>query len=386
MAPVGGREARDKATGPLPGVTDVNMADSSTTRTRASAASRSTCGIRKGSRSRSVWSRCRTSSRKASRRACSTTGAGIRGAQEDQEGHHLRAAVGHGRAGHVWALSHRRPDRECVCGPVRDVGTAGALRCRPDGAIRISTGWAPSASLAMLSALFHRERTGEGQWIDASQTEVGLFINGPAPRLVGERTSLDAHRQPLAGSPRRRTTCIRVGDDRWITIACFTEAEWNALIKVAEHPEWDRDPRFTNLAARLAHQEALDALISEDEIAGCLRDDACAAERRRAGGRVSDRGRPLRQRSATQGARMADRGDGTKIGRWPIAEVPIKMSASPPTSAGASTAARRATARIITTSTASCSECRRRRSKLAARGRDLRTETETSDQRVEARV
>ena len=35
-----------------------------------------------------------------------------------------------------------------------------------------------SFSLAMLSALYHRERTGEGQWIDASQSEVGLFING----------------------------------------------------------------------------------------------------------------------------------------------------------------------------------------------------------------
>ena len=35
-----------------------------------------------------------------------------------------------------------------------------------------------SFALAMLSALFHRARTGEGQWIDASQSEVGLFING----------------------------------------------------------------------------------------------------------------------------------------------------------------------------------------------------------------
>ena len=35
-----------------------------------------------------------------------------------------------------------------------------------------------SFALAMLSALFHRARTGEGQWIDASQSEVGLFISG----------------------------------------------------------------------------------------------------------------------------------------------------------------------------------------------------------------
>ena len=35
-----------------------------------------------------------------------------------------------------------------------------------------------SFALAMLSGLFHRARTGEGQWIDASQSEVGLFISG----------------------------------------------------------------------------------------------------------------------------------------------------------------------------------------------------------------
>ena len=33
-----------------------------------------------------------------------------------------------------------------------------------------------SFALAMLSALFHRARTGEGQWIDASQSEVGLLV------------------------------------------------------------------------------------------------------------------------------------------------------------------------------------------------------------------
>jgi crotonobetainyl-CoA:carnitine CoA-transferase CaiB-like acyl-CoA transferase len=36
----------------------------------------------------------------------------------------------------------------------------------------------------MLSALFHRARTGEEQWIDASQSEVGLFMMGVARRAV----------------------------------------------------------------------------------------------------------------------------------------------------------------------------------------------------------
>ena len=33
-------------------------------------------------------------------------------------------------------------------------------------------------ALALLGALYHRERTGEGQWIDASQCESGLFLTG----------------------------------------------------------------------------------------------------------------------------------------------------------------------------------------------------------------
>src|SRR5438093_725900 len=49
-----------------------------------------------------------------------------------------------------------------------------------------------------------------------------------------------------------------LGEDRWLTIACFTEAEWHALTGVAGHPEWAADPRFVDLAGRLAHQEALD--------------------------------------------------------------------------------------------------------------------------------
>jgi crotonobetainyl-CoA:carnitine CoA-transferase CaiB-like acyl-CoA transferase len=50
------------------------------------------------------------------------------------------------------------------------------------------------------------------------------------------------------------------GDDRWLTIACFKDAKWRALTQVAGHPEWADDGRFKDLASRLLHQDALDAL------------------------------------------------------------------------------------------------------------------------------
>ena len=86
-------------------------------------------------------------------------------------------------------------------------------------------------ALALLGALYHRDRTGEGQWIDASQCESGLFLTGTSIldwsandrewRRYGNRSPY----KPAA--PHGAYRCA--GDDRWIAIACFTDAEWHAL-------------------------------------------------------------------------------------------------------------------------------------------------------------
>ena len=189
-----------------------------------------------------------------------------------------------------------------------------------------------SFALAMLSALYHRERTGEGQWLDASQSEVGLFITGASIldwSANGRIWTRYGNRSPYKpAAPHGVYPCA--GADRWIAIACFTEPEWQALGAVAGNPSWATDARFASLAARLAHQDALDASVAEWT--------------------RSQDGYQLMQRLQEAGApagvcqTAGDRCDhdpqlaslewltevtGTKIGRWPIAEVPVKMSESP---------------------------------------------------------
>ena len=94
-----------------------------------------------------------------------------------------------------------------------------------------------SFALAMLSALFHRARTGEGQWVDASQCEVGLFISGTTIldwSANGRIWSRYGNRSPYKpAAPHDVYPCA--GDDRWLAIACFTDAEWRALTHVAGH-------------------------------------------------------------------------------------------------------------------------------------------------------
>ena len=78
-------------------------------------------------------------------------GLGYDALRDDQAGHHLRPAVGHGRAGHVRALPHRRPDRELRSPGCRRCRACPSPRCRRAGATRTSTGWAPTASRSRCS-------------------------------------------------------------------------------------------------------------------------------------------------------------------------------------------------------------------------------------------
>jgi crotonobetainyl-CoA:carnitine CoA-transferase CaiB-like acyl-CoA transferase len=189
-----------------------------------------------------------------------------------------------------------------------------------------------SFALAMLSGLFHRARTGEGQWIDASQCEVGLFIAGTTIldySANGRIWSRYGNRSPYKpAAPHGAYPCA--GDDRWLAIACFSETEWSALTRVAGHPEWAQDARFADLAARLRHQDALDALIggwtkSQDAYQAMFalqRAGVPAGVCQNAGDRCDSDPQLAALNWLTEVT-------GTKIGRWPIAEVPIKMSESP---------------------------------------------------------
>ncbi|MCB1743138.1 MAG: CoA transferase [Gammaproteobacteria bacterium] len=189
-----------------------------------------------------------------------------------------------------------------------------------------------SFALAMLSALYHRERTGEGQWIDASQTEVGLFINGTTIldwSANGREWTRYGNRSPFKpAAPHGAYPCA--GSDRWIAIACFDEAEWQALARVAGDVPWVRDERFDSLTARLANQAALDAAISAWTVA---QDAYSLMQALQAAGVPAGVCQTAEDRCDNDPQLMAlewlTEVTGSKIGRWPVAEVPVKLSKSP---------------------------------------------------------
>ncbi len=115
--------------------------------------------------------------------------------------------------------------------------------------------------VAVLAALDHRRRTGQGQYIDLSQYEAGLQFIAPAllDYEVNNRVMTRMGNRSPHAAPHGAYRCR--GEDRWCVIAVGTEDEWRALCRASDHPEWAAEARFASLAGRKAHEDELDALV-----------------------------------------------------------------------------------------------------------------------------
>lgn len=121
---------------------------------------------------------------------------------------------------------------------------------------------APSyGAVAILAALHHRARTGEGQYIDISQAETAASMIGPAllELLVNGREPAPQGNFSATAAPHGAYRCK--GDDRWCAIAIAGQEEWKRFCETIGHREWLADARFADPAARIAHRNELDAAI-----------------------------------------------------------------------------------------------------------------------------
>ncbi len=122
-------------------------------------------------------------------------------------------------------------------------------------------------SAALLLAIYHRMRTGEGGEIDVSAVEVGINLLGPdlLDTLVNGRPSRreDFPRGNRVEFPTAAPHGVypAAGTDAWVAISVFDDAAWQALVEVAGRPAWALDPALATAAGRVAAQDELDARL-----------------------------------------------------------------------------------------------------------------------------
>ncbi|MGN6666300.1 MAG: CaiB/BaiF CoA transferase family protein [Trinickia sp.] len=117
------------------------------------------------------------------------------------------------------------------------------------------------ATVAVLAALAHRDRTGEGQAIDMALLDVQLAMlanvasnylaSGKAPQRWG-----NAH-QNIVPYQAFQTS------DSWIIVAVGNDGQFRKLVEVGGRPELADDERFATNPERVRHRDLLVPIVAE---------------------------------------------------------------------------------------------------------------------------
>ena len=116
---------------------------------------------------------------------------------------------------------------------------------------------------AVMAALMHRLRTGQGQFIDVSQTQTA---SATVPEALLDY-SVNGRIEPRMGNlhptmaPHGCYPCR--GDDRWIAIAVADDEQWWGICQVLGQPGWLDDSRFTDVSGRWQHRGELERMLGE---------------------------------------------------------------------------------------------------------------------------
>ncbi len=172
-------------------------------------------------------------------------------------------------------------------GPYRDYIAYGPAQVPLSGLSALTgyKGWPPMHSgfsyadpnagvhgaFALLAALFHRKKTGEGQYIDMSQWECAMGLlpegileytfNGREPERIGNADPMMAPHGVFKCLDRPEKI-LGLTVDQFVAIACNDDLDWSRLARAMGRAELVSDPKFATLQARKANEDELEALIN----------------------------------------------------------------------------------------------------------------------------
>ncbi|HXF52455.1 MAG TPA: CoA transferase, partial [Dehalococcoidia bacterium] len=119
------------------------------------------------------------------------------------------------------------------------------------------------AAGAIAAALFHRERTGQGQRVAASLIRTGVYMMAwdfsLALRLGADVNTYDRYHavNPIID-------CYRAKDGRWFWLLLLqADRHWPDLIRAIERPDLAQDERFRDITARREHAPELVAELDK---------------------------------------------------------------------------------------------------------------------------
>lgn len=121
---------------------------------------------------------------------------------------------------------------------------------------------AVTAAIGIIAALFQRERSGEGEYLDVSLLDSAVSWLSYYPHYFWH-----ADIEPPRSGMRHQYLCpygpFRASDGECVNVAVASPEHWQRFCSVLGRPEWIDDPRFATAGERSAHRAELDELVEQ---------------------------------------------------------------------------------------------------------------------------
>jgi crotonobetainyl-CoA:carnitine CoA-transferase CaiB-like acyl-CoA transferase len=167
---------------------------------------------------------------------------------------------GYGQDGPLRALVGADPAGQAISGMAAMTGEPGEAPFLATNGIA-DTSTAVNAALAIVAALYHRERTGEGQRIDIAMSDVMLFMDVTnAPLAAARRGSGPALERTGRHHPVVAPFGIFRAADGYVVIEAWgsgPDSLWGRMCRVMGREELIDDPRFVDIGERRANLASL---------------------------------------------------------------------------------------------------------------------------------
>ena len=124
------------------------------------------------------------------------------------------------------------------------------------------------AAAALLLALAHRDRTGEGVAVEAAMVDAAINVTAEQSiehSAYGALLERDGNRGPTAapqGLYRTSDVDELGGTDSWVAVSVATDAQWAALVQALGSPPWAADRELATHEGRAAAHDRLDDELS----------------------------------------------------------------------------------------------------------------------------
>jgi CoA:oxalate CoA-transferase len=130
------------------------------------------------------------------------------------------------------------------------------------GTAYIDIGTGLFATIGVLTALHHREKTGQGQSVDVCLYDTSTFMVQAMGALLLYHFYGEIRREIGNRGYHSYNTCLQAKDG-WVVLSVVTNSIWKRFVEKIGHPEMVTDPRYGSDMDRFRNSESIDAVVKE---------------------------------------------------------------------------------------------------------------------------